>query len=400
MTMWIVKFITLMLIACLAVPVWGANEKKQLQGIRQEIREKKRLITKTKRVERVVSGELALMDRNLQEKTASLAVLNRDLHKVETGLRETHAEIDTVLKDVESRKRLLQKRLVSVYKAGEAGTVRFFFSSESVPRMMENLRYMKSLMENDRKLVAAYNERLEKLKSLKATLERDVRRKEGLKQSIEKTKREIETEKQKKASYLVKVRMEKKSYIDSLRELEANSRRLQTIIEKLEAARRKRYTADARRKAVKQDRSGGASYVPPSSSTGFGSQKGRLSLPAQGRIVDFFGRHKHPEFNSYTNINGIFIAAPVGTAVHAVYDGKVVFSEYFKGYGNMVIVDHGDGFFSLYAHNSRLFKKAGADVKKNELLAKIGDVDSTRGPVLYFEIRYQGRPIDPGPWIR
>lgn len=398
--MLILQFITLVLVSCLAIPAWSANEKSQLQGIKKEIREKKRLITKTTRVEKVVSGELVEMDKSLREKEASLGVLNRDLHKVETGLRKTHAEIETVLKDVESRKRLLQKRLVSVYKAGEAGTVRFFFSSESVPRMMENLRYMKSLMENDRQLVLAYNERLEKLKSLKATLERDVHRKESIKQNIEEKKREIETEQQKKASYLVKVRMEKKSYIASLRELEANSRRLQTIIEKLEAASRKRYTAQARRKAVKPGSSGGTSFVPPSSSTGFGSQKGRLSLPTQGRIVDFFGRHKHPEFNSYTNINGIFIAAPVGAAVHSVYDGKVVFAEYFKGYGNMVIVDHGDGFFSLYAHNSKVYKKAGANVKKNELLASVGAVDSTRGPVLYFEIRYQGRPIDPGPWIR
>ncbi|HOP40296.1 MAG TPA: peptidoglycan DD-metalloendopeptidase family protein [Geobacteraceae bacterium] len=398
--MWIKQLITLALVSCLVAPAWGANEKRQLQGIKNEIREKKRLITRTKRVEKVVAGELAKIDKSLREKEESLAALNRDLSNVDAGLRKTHVEIDTVVKDVEARKKLLQKRLVSVYKAGDAGAVRFLFSSESVPRMMENFRYMKSLMENDRKLVVAYNERLEKLKVLKTTLEQDVRRKASLKQRIELKKKEIEAEKKKKTSYLVRVREDKKSYIASLRELEANSRRLQAIIERLEAARRKSYTAHTRRKAVKPGSKGGASFVPPSSSTGFGSQKGRLSLPTQGRIVDFFGRHKHPEFNSYTNINGIFIAAPVGADVRAVYDGKVIFAEYFKGYGNMVIVDHGDGFFSLYAHNSKIFKKAGAGVKKNELVASVGDLDSTRGPVLYFEIRYQGKPIDPGPWIR
>lgn len=400
MTMWINQFIALFLISCLASFAWCADAKKQLQGVKREIREKQRLITKTTRVERVVTGELAEIDKSLKEKEGSLAALNRDLRSVEMGLNKTRADIDTVLKDVEVRKRLLQRRLVSVYKAGEVGSIRFIFSSETLPRMMENVRYMKALLANDRQLVTAYNERIDKLKELKASLERDVRRKESFKQSIELKKNEIKVEKEKKASYLLKVREDKKSYIMSLRALEANSRRLQSIVEKLEAASRKRYTAKTRRQPVKQGSKGGISVVPPTTTTGFGSQKGRLPLPTQGRIVGSFGRHKHPEFNSYTVSNGISIAAPAGADVRSVYAGMVVFAEYFKGYGNMVIVDHGDGFFSLYAHNAKLHKRAGSNVAKNELLASVGDIDSTHGPILYFEIRYQGKPVDPGPWVR
>lgn len=98
--------------------------------------------------------------------------------------------------------------------------------------------------------------------------------------------------------------------------------------------------------------------------------------------------------------NGISIAAPTGADVHSIYDGKVIFAEYFKGYGNLVIVDHGGGYFSLYAHNSKITKKVGTNVSKNDILASVGDVDSSNGPMLYFEIRYQGKPIDPTPWIR
>jgi septal ring factor EnvC (AmiA/AmiB activator) len=398
--MWIKHYIILIFISCFVSSAWCADAKKQLQGIKKEISEKKRLITKTTRVENVVTVELAKIDKSLKEKEGSLAVLNRDLKTVEKGLEKTRAEIDTVLKDVEERKHMLQRRLVSVYKAGEVGTIRFLFSSETLPRMLENIRYMKALLENDRQLVAAYNERIGKLKELKVGLERDVRRKENYKQSIELKKVEISAEKEKKAAYLLKVREDKKSYIASLRTLEANSRRLQSIVEKLEAASRKRYTARTRRQTVKPDSKGGTSFVPPSTSTGFGYQKGRLPLPTQGRIVGSFGRHKHPEFNSYTISNGISIAAPVGADVRSIYPGTVVFAEYFKGYGNMIIVDHGDGFFSLYAHNSKLHKRVGSNVAKNELLASVGDVDSTRGPMLYLEIRYQGKPIDPGPWVR
>ena len=393
-------FILLVLISCFATSAWSADAKKQLQGIKQEIREKKRLITKTTQVESAVASELAKIDMSLRSKERSLADLNRDLKSVEKGLDKTRAEIDTVVKDVERRKKLIQNRLVSVYKAGEVGNIRFLFSSESLPKMLENLRYMKALLENDRQLVAEYNERIGKLKELKASMEQDVGRKENFKRSIVLTKQEIEVEKQNKASFLLKVREDKKSYIASLQELEANSRRLQSIVEKLEAASRKRYTAKKRRKSVQSGSKEGTTFVPPSTSTGFGAQKGRLSLPTQGRIVGSFGRHKHPEFNSYTISNGISIAAPTGAEVRSIYSGTIVFSNYFKGYGNMVIVDHGDGFFSLYAHNSKVFKRVGSSVAKNELLASTGDVDSPRGSILYFEIRYQGKPIDPAPWVR
>ena len=123
-------------------------------------------------------------------------------------------------------------------------------------------------------------------------------------------------------------------------------------------------------------------------------------MPARGEVVDNFGRHKHPEFNSYTVSNGISIAAPHGTEIRAVYEGQVIFADYFKGYGNMVIVDHGGGYFSLYAHAAKILKKVGTSVARNEVVASVGDTDSSHGSMLYFEIRYQGKPVDPATWVR
>jgi septal ring factor EnvC (AmiA/AmiB activator) len=383
-----------------ASPALSADVKKQLQGIKKEIKEKKQLIDKTAQVETRVSGELEEISRSLKEKEKALSALTRDLDAAESGLEKTQHEIEVVQKDAEARKLLIQKRLSAVYKSGDVGNFRFYFSSESFPLMQESLRYMKALLENDRKLILEYNERIDTLKTLKKSLEGVARRKENIKSVIEVKKHEIENEKSKKASYLLHVREDKKSYLASLHELEDNSRRLQSIVERLEAASRKSYTAKVRKQSVKPKSRGAAPVVPPiTTSTGFASQKGRLSLPAQGHIVGSFGRHKHPEFNSFTVSNGVTISSPSGSDVHSIYDGTVVFADYFKGYGNMVIIDHGDGFFSLYAHNNRIMKRSGATVRKNETIASVGDVDSSKGPVLYFEIRYQGKPIDPTPWI-
>jgi septal ring factor EnvC (AmiA/AmiB activator) len=367
---------------------------EDLQGIRKEIKEKKLLLSKTRKVETQVSKELGKIERNLQEKEAGLVVLGRDLKEAEHQLDRTQREVEAVKIDAERKKQQIRVRLSALYKAGEMGNARMFFSSESFPQMVENLRYMRSVVENDRRLFAEYNEKIDRLRQLKANLERDVLRKEKIKTSIEAKKREVETEKKKKASYLVQVRADKKSYLASLKELEANARRLHAMVEKLEAKSRKSYTRKNKPNV------GGGPQLPAIPDRGFGSLKGHLSMPAKGEVIGRFGRHKHPEFNSYTVSNGISIAASTGADIHAVSEGQVIFADYFKGYGNLLIVDHGGGFFSLYAHAAKIIKKVGSPVSRNEIVASVGDTDSTRGPMLYFEIRYQGKPVDPAPWFR
>jgi murein hydrolase activator len=388
--------ITAILLLLTAGELRCADVKEELQGINKEIREKRLLLKNTRKVETKVSGELDKIDKKLQEKEASVALLMRDLKGVETALERTEKEIEVVKGDAERKKQQIRQRLSSLYKAGELGGVRVFFSSESFPQMIENLRYMQGVLDNDKRLFVEYNSRIERLKALKVALERDVARKEKIKTALEAKKLEIETEKTKKAAYLQRVREDKKTYLSSLKELEANARRLQTMVERLEAKSRKSYTGKREKKTI----IGSGPVLPPIPDKGFGAQKGRLAMPAKGDIVGGFGRHKHPEFNSYTVSNGISIAAPAGADVHAVYEGQVIFAGYFKGYGNMVIVDHGGGFFSLYAHNAKITKKVGASIGKNEVVASVGDVDSSRGPMLYFEIRYQGKPVDPSPWFR
>jgi len=140
--------------------------------------------------------------------------------------------------------------------------------------------------------------------------------------------------------------------------------------------------------------------LPAVPDRGFASQKGRMSLPVRGSVIETYGKHKNPEFNSYTFSKGLSISAGAGSEIRSIYDGTVIFAEYFKGFGNMVIVDHGGGYFSLYAHASKILKRVGSEVARNDTLATVGETDSTKGPLLYFEIRHQGKPLDPAGWVR
>jgi septal ring factor EnvC (AmiA/AmiB activator) len=133
---------------------------------------------------------------------------------------------------------------------------------------------------------------------------------------------------------------------------------------------------------------------------GFGSLRGRLPWPADGRIVGGFGPQVHPRFGTKTFRNGVDIEAAEGTEVAAVYAGHVVYTGWFKGYGNLIILDHGNEYYTLYAHVADIHVKEGDDVRQAQHIGTVGDTGSLAGPRLYFEVRFQGKPQDPTEWLR
>lgn len=132
---------------------------------------------------------------------------------------------------------------------------------------------------------------------------------------------------------------------------------------------------------------------------GFGARKGHLPMPAQGVVEVGFGRVVNPLFNTVTVQKGLDIRAPEGSPVSAVAPGKVVFSGWLRGYGNLLIIDHGDGYHSLVAHLAELGRQVGETVQAGDALGTVGDTGSLKGAYLYFELRRRGQAVDPTPWL-
>lgn len=387
-----------LLLAGSVLSAFADNPKDELKGVKQEIRAQKKLISKVRKVEEVVSTELQQINRTLEQKVNDLGRMDRDLLGVEANLSVTGREIVKVTAEANTKRNEMERRLTSLYKAGEIGAIRMFFSAESFPQLAENIRYMRSILDNDKIIFTEYNQKIAELRKLKVNLERDADKKEKIKQNIALKKNEIEQEKNKKAEYLAKIRQDRSSHEKSLKELQANAGRLQAMISKLEALSRRKAAPQRYEKPGAKPKP--LEELPPVPDRGFASQKGRMSMPVRGQILESYGKHKHPEFNSYTFSKGVSIAAGSGSEIKSIYEGSVIFADSFKGYGNMIIVDHGGGYFSLYAHASRLLKKVGADVSRHETIATVGDTDSSKGSMLYFEIRHQGKPVDPAGWVR
>ena len=147
-----IKLVCILLLLIPASVALGENPRDELKGVKKEIRAKKQLITKTRKVEAVVSTELQEISRNLVQKVSDLGRLDRDLKGVESSLDRTGNEIARVTDEANRKKKEIERRLASLYKAGELSAVRMFFSAETFPQMAENIRYMRSILDNDKKI--------------------------------------------------------------------------------------------------------------------------------------------------------------------------------------------------------------------------------------------------------
>ena len=123
-------------------------------------------------------------------------------------------------------------------------------------------------------------------------------------------------------------------------------------------------------------------------------------MPVKGNIKHFFGPYKNSKYNVVNFRSGIVIQADQGEPIRAVFDGKILYASWFKGYGNMIIVDHGDNYYTVYAHAEELFASKGDIVDKGEVVATVGDTGSLSGPSLHFEVRHHGKPVNPLKWIK
>ena len=123
-------------------------------------------------------------------------------------------------------------------------------------------------------------------------------------------------------------------------------------------------------------------------------------MPVEGKITNLFGPYKNPKYNVTNFRSGIDIEAEKGEPIRSVFKGTVIFSNWFKGYGNMIIIDHGNSYYTVYAHLEETFKTKGDEVDTAEVIATVGDTGSMTGVKLYFEVRHHGKPMNPLSWLK
>jgi len=218
-------------------------------------------------------------------------------------------------------------------------------------------------------------------------LERSLASARAAKANLSRLDQELSSQRAFLTEDLERARKAKAELTDALNWLSAEASQASRVLGELKAA-----DADLSRMIARM------SERPATS--GFGALRGKLPMPADGHIEVGYGNVLNPKFNTVTLHKGLDIRAKAGTPVRAVADGKVAFAGWLRGYGNLVIVDQGNGFHTLDAHLATLARAVGDEVKAGDTLGQVGDTGSLKGAFLYFEIREKGEAVDPSPWLR
>jgi murein hydrolase activator len=359
----------------------AATIDKDLEGLKKKIEREKQGISQVQKKEGSVLQTLEKIEGELDKKSKLLKEANVRLSAVASEMRQKQAEAESIKISMAHRRELFRNRVTALYRWYRGGTPFILFNGDpSLGSFLLRKHYLESTLAFDRVLIAQLSEQTQQRDTLAKTLALKKEELDGQRQVLAEAQESVRKEAQNKKVLLASLRQEKESRIRAVKELEQAALRLQKMMEEIS------------RRAVSK---------PPDirPGVGLGALRGKLDWPVKGELISGFGKARHREVAVEVFHNGIDIEAPIGEEVKAVEKGTIVFADRFSGYGKMVIVDHGERYYTIYAHLSEILKKNGDTVSRGEALGRAGDSDSLSGAKLYFEMRKDGRSIDPVPWF-
>lgn len=369
-----VKALAILLALAAAAPQGGggSSDEARLARVRERRRALEKELTALRSEEKSVLGEVERLEVEVRLRGEELREIRITLKQTNREMDETLGKIRALEQSIARTRPVLAARSRALYKLGRLSYLRLLLSVEHPSDMFRGYRFVTALARRDRERIAGFRSDLASLSSLKADLAHRTQQALALRASLQQTRRRLDAERKRKTELLTSIVEKKELNAAYLKELRQAEDKLEKLLQGLAE---------------------GEVTVPL---TAF---KGSLPWPVPGKVTVPFGRRRHPRFDTYTIQNGIEIDAPPDSPVRAVHEGTVVFAERFRGYGLMVILDHGGKHYSLYAHLAETLVHPGQRVATGDVLGTVGDFGpDDRG--LYFELRFQGRPLDPEEWLK
>ncbi|MCP4574499.1 MAG: peptidoglycan DD-metalloendopeptidase family protein [bacterium] len=333
-----------------------AQVRRSYQEIEQDLEETSRIV-----------GEMAKRERLLEEEGAILAT-----------------RLETSRTEFANRQEALGRRLRDLYIHGRPGDLRTVLAAASVSDLMARYRMTRTLARLEAGLVEETRTRGHRILQEQRVLDAALAGIWEARAGTDDRNARMELLAAERTAALRELDSERREIKDQLIALDLNEQKLSYVLEDLERQRVERPVVP------------GAGGVAED----LRSQAGDLAWPVQGEVVRGFGRSVHPRFKTVTLNNGVNIAAAAGSPVAAVADGTVEFHDDLPGFGTCVILDHGGGYYTLYAQLDRVFVAAGAEIAGGQVIAEVGTPAAGGDPELYFEVRHGRTPLDPADWLR
>ena len=420
--------ITLALV-CLLQPAFAderAQTQQQLDATRQDITELKKLLGKLQEEKSGVQKDLRGTETEMGKLEKQVETLQKELKKSETELQRLDEEKKKLQSARTEQQRLIAIQARAAYQNGRQEYLKLLLNQQNPEKFARTLTYYDYLSQARLEQLKNFNETLRQL----ANVEQDIALQQAQllvqKSSLDSQREELDKVRKERQQVLAKLNGDLKARDARLQARQQDQADLSKVLKTIEEtlARQAREAEEARQKALiaqqeaekkrlreAQADAGQSPRTPAKatpgalvSSTGatfggaFASARGKLPWPVDGRLLARFGEGRGDD--ARTKWDGVMISASPGSQVRAVHGGRVVFADWLRGAGLLVILDHGNGYLSLYGHNQTLLKAAGDVVKAGESISTVGSSGGQDTPALYFAIRQQGHPSDPAQWCR
>ena len=410
------RTLTALLFACLLSPVMAdqrAETQQQLDAAQKDVAELKKLLEAIQKEKSGVQGELKKTESEMGQLEKQVKGLQQELNKSNDELKR----LDTEKKKLQ-QSRLEQQRLIGIqaraaYQGGQQEYLKLLLNQQNPEKFSRTLTYYDYLSQARLEQLATFNETLRQLANVEQDIANQQNQLNEQKSALDGRREQLADARKERQLALAKLNKDLSARDQKLKARQQEQAQLGAVLKTIEAtlARQAREAAEARKlelaaeQARRKDAKAGPDAAGPLvSSSGatyggnFASARGKLPWPVNGRLAAHFGSARGGD--ERTKWDGVLISAGAGSQVHAVHGGRVVFADWLRGAGLLVILDHGNGYLSLYGHNQSLLKDAGQIVKAGEAIATVGTSGGQNTPALYFAIRQQGRPSDPAQWCR
>lgn len=368
-----------------------AAKRKELDDIRRQAQESREAASRLRGQENKVLSQLRRIERDLGLTRRRLKNLEARRQQLDRQLTVTQVTLEQSTSAYNDQRTKLAHRLRALYKMGTARELEFLLSTRSFGQLLARWDYLVRVARQDRMLLEDVEARKEQVQATKQKIESNLT-------EIQRNARQTTTQNEKldelrreRASSVDQIRTQRQAYEAAAAELDKTARSIQQLLADLE-----------RKRQAEASRNQQQGRAPQPYTGNFARGKGELDWPVQGPLVGHFGPERHPRFGTTTLNNGIDIQAAVGTSVRAVAKGRVDYlSEDYGSFGQIVVINHGDGYYTLYGHLSDILVAQGQEVQSGQTIGRVGESGtSLKGTVLHFEVRKGGQALDPESWLK
>ena len=355
----------------------GKIKPEKKETIRADIKVQEELVETFSQKEIEIVEGLNEIDYALNRARLKSQSLSGEIRQMEEKISRLQRDREGLAEDISRNRDYAGKRLRALYKMHMLGRLDVSGMPSSVFDFFLRQNSMKSIVEFDFHVIDRQNKDLNMFENLKEEMKKEVQARTLLEAELNDQIRINHSETQKKELILKEIRQKKKLSLAAVEALKLAALQLDSKMEAIQSDEVKKPKGDS-----------------------FFDYQGRLMIPVEGEIISEFGSSTSGDYKAFTFQKGIDIKVNRGEPVKSVFKGEVMFAQWLKGYGNLLIINHGDNYYTLYAHVEEIFKKEGEAVETGDVIATAGDTGSIKGLCLHFEVRHHGKPVDPMKWLR